>query len=278
MNLVGKIFVVLTLLMSLVFMSFAVAVYGTHRNWKQVIENPSGGLKAQLDKARQDNAELQTKLIALQNEVKAEEVAKRQQLAKLESTLKEVSDQYADLKTQHEELAAKDKTAIATLDTSQQNLATLTAEVEKLRGEIRTTQDERDKLFEKTVKLTDNVQQAQGSLKRENERSQQLAAQVGKMSKLLQSLGVNEDTPARVPDVKGKVLAVNTDNMIEVSIGSDDGIKAGVTLEVYRDNKYMGRVMVLKTDTDRAVAKVMKEFVQGQIQKGDYVATRLKVS
>jgi myosin heavy subunit len=278
MNLVGKIFVFLTFAMSLVFMAFAVGVYGTHRNWKQAIEQPTSGFKAQLEDARRQNVELNAKLIALQNEVKAEEVAKRQQLAKLESTLKEMTDQYATLKTQHEELVVKDKTAIATLDTSQQNLATLTTEVEKLRGEIRTTQEERDKLFEKSVKLTDNVQQAQGALKRENERSQQLAAQVGKMSTLLKSLGYNEDTPARVPDVKGKVLAINTDNMIEVSIGSDDGIKAGVTLEVYRDNKYMGRVMVLKTDTDRAVAKVMKEFVQGQIQKGDHVATRLKVS
>ena len=36
MNLVGKIFIVLILVMSLVFMSFAVVVYATHHNWKEV--------------------------------------------------------------------------------------------------------------------------------------------------------------------------------------------------------------------------------------------------
>ena len=39
MNLVGKIFVVLILVMSVVFMAFAMAVYATHRNWREVVVN-----------------------------------------------------------------------------------------------------------------------------------------------------------------------------------------------------------------------------------------------
>ena len=35
MNLVGKILVLAIFAMSLIFMSFAVAVYGTHQNWKE---------------------------------------------------------------------------------------------------------------------------------------------------------------------------------------------------------------------------------------------------
>ena len=34
MNLVGKIFVTLILVMSLVFMTLALMVYATHKNWK----------------------------------------------------------------------------------------------------------------------------------------------------------------------------------------------------------------------------------------------------
>jgi len=37
MNLFGKILIMLNLLMSLVFMGFAVAVYSTHKNWKDVV-------------------------------------------------------------------------------------------------------------------------------------------------------------------------------------------------------------------------------------------------
>ena len=39
MNLVGKIFVVLILVMSVLFMAFAMAVYATHRNWREVVVN-----------------------------------------------------------------------------------------------------------------------------------------------------------------------------------------------------------------------------------------------
>ena len=37
MNLVGKIFVVLILVMSVLFMAFAMAVYATHKNWREVV-------------------------------------------------------------------------------------------------------------------------------------------------------------------------------------------------------------------------------------------------
>ena len=40
MNLVGKIFVVVILVMSVVFMAFAMAVYATHRNWREVVMRP----------------------------------------------------------------------------------------------------------------------------------------------------------------------------------------------------------------------------------------------
>ena len=40
MNLVGKICLFATLVMSIVFMSFAVAVYATHQNWREAIERP----------------------------------------------------------------------------------------------------------------------------------------------------------------------------------------------------------------------------------------------
>ena len=40
MNWLGKVFVVLILIMSLVFMGLAMAVYATHKNWKEIIEGP----------------------------------------------------------------------------------------------------------------------------------------------------------------------------------------------------------------------------------------------
>ena len=64
MNLVGKIFVVLTLVLSLVLMSLTVVVYMTQRNWMRYADNTdtsSGfplGLSQQLDNCKKENQEL----------------------------------------------------------------------------------------------------------------------------------------------------------------------------------------------------------------------------
>ena len=76
----------------------------------------------------------------------------------------------------------------------------------------------------------------------------------------------------------GKILAVNAEDMVEVSIGSHDGLKVGNKLEVFRGSKYLGRVKVVRLDDNRAVAEILKDFKQGQMQKGDDVASRLKLS
>ena len=68
MNLVGKILTVLIFVMSLVFMSFTVAVYSTHRNWRDEVMTPDTGLKAKLDKSRSRNTQLQDEKLKLEEE------------------------------------------------------------------------------------------------------------------------------------------------------------------------------------------------------------------
>ena len=64
---------------------------------------------------------------------------------------------------------------------------------------------------------------------------------------------------------------------VEVTIGADDGLKPGNTLEVFRGSKYLGRLDVVSTSPDKSVGKVDRRFLQGQIQEGDRVATRIKL-
>ena len=288
MNLLGKIFVVLIFVMSLVFMSFAVAVYGTHQNWKKMVDRPQSevgagaplGLKFQLDNAKQLLEKAEADKAKVEAEIAKEAKAKREALAKLETERDELMKQRDDLAKQRDDLATKDKASVAALDSAQQNLAKLTAEVDTLRGEIRTAQTERDQSADTVVKLTDQVHQSQGELKRLEERRIQLASEIATQRKVLAANGLTKDTPVDgiPPEMRGKVLAVNRDNLIEISLGSDDGLRAGHTVEVYRASTYLGRVEVLNTTTDRAVGKILPNFRKGAIQKGDDVATRFKVS
>ena len=71
------------------------------------------------------------------------------------------------------------------------------------------------------------------------------------------------------------VVNVGDKELIEISIGDDDGILIGHQLDVYRDDAYLGKVVVVKTSPDRAVAEIIPEFKRGTIRKGDRVATKL---
>ena len=83
-----------------------------------------------------------------------------------------------------------------------------------------------------------------------------------------------------MPRVRGLVSATLRDStglLIEITVGADDGLKAGQTVEVFRGDKYLGRAQVLKTSPDRAVARVLRQFQTGPIEEGDNVATKLRV-
>jgi septal ring factor EnvC (AmiA/AmiB activator) len=275
MNLIGKIFVVLILVMSLVFMSFAVAVYGTHRNWKAEAEDQAKKVAI----ARDELAKAETQRDELQAKLKQEQEARVQALGKLEEQRKELQTQRDELVKERDNLLVKDKEAVAALNSAQQNLARLTKEVEGLRTEIRDAQGERDKHFDRVVELTDQIHQAQGEVKRLQERRVQLASQLASANLVLDRHGLHKDLPVDgiPPQLFGKVLAVNRDDMVELSLGTDDGLRVGHTLEVFRGSKYLGRVEVLHATTDRAVAKIVPGFKKGIIQRDDDVTTRFKV-
>jgi uncharacterized protein YlxW (UPF0749 family) len=281
MNLVGKIFIVLITFMSITFMSFALAVYATHQNWRLAVENTEPGqgrplgLKPQLEEAKKKFQGLSDEHEKLKTEIAAEKLAQRQVLAKLEAQRDELVTKRDELQKERDSLNEKDQQSVAALETTSQTLKKLTTEVEGLRKEIRTTQEERDKQFKQVVDTTDNLHQLTNELKRVKEREQQVAGQYAKLKAVAAKLnwtGIEE-----VSDLHGKILAINGNELVEVSIGSHDGLKVGSMLEVFRGSNYLGRLEVVRLDSNRAVGKVLREFKHGTIQKGDDVASRLKL-
>jgi hypothetical protein len=286
MNFVGKILVVLILVMSLVFMSFAVMVYATHKNWKEVVERKEAkpgeqpGLRIQLENVKKLNEELQGQLEKLASDKKRELADKAAALIALETQKSTVIKENELLVKERDDLSRKEKEAVAALDTSSQNLKELTEEVGTLRGEIRKALEDRDKQFAKVVKLTDDIHKTQQELARVQERQQQLVTQITHARELLAQYGKSIEAPLdpTPPPLRGKVLAINDEKMVEISLGSDDGLTVGHTVDVFRGDKYIGRLVVLTTATDKAVAKIDPKYTKTAVQTGDDVATKLRVS
>jgi hypothetical protein len=68
-------------------------------------------------------------------------------------------------------------------------------------------------------------------------------------------------------------------DLAEISLGSDDGLRKGHRLEVYRivdgQGIYVGRIEVVKTTPNKSICKEILEFKKRDVQKGDRVVSKL---
>ena len=284
MNWLGKVFVVLILIMSLVFMGLAMAVYATHKNWKEVIEGGPGtpGLKKQLTDAEQRNQQLISQHNRRVEELEAEKEAADQQVRKLESERTGLVTRNQSIQAENDKLTQDIAQATAAVSATQSNNDKLAGEVTNLRQQIRTAQQARDAAFRETLESTEQLHQLIGKYEIAQERLQQLTQLNSGMRNVMQANDINPDTDPSgiVPTVDGVVSQIRRvpgDQLVEFTIGSDDGVKEGDTVIVYRGNRYLGRLAILETSPDKSVGRVERRYQQGQIQEGDRVATRLKL-
>lgn len=277
MNMLGKLFVVLIFVMSLVFMAFSIAVYSTHRNWREEAQNVSRRLQTE----RATVADLQRRVEDMQQRHTVEVGAMQESLAKLETEAEQLRAERAAQQAELAQLVERERQSVGAMQATQQTLEAARTELTDLRTQIRDVQREKDEQFQEAVRLTDELNQAMGQLDLLRTRQLELTEQIARQRVVLDRHGLDEFEPVDhlPPAVDGIVLAVGRDGLVEISIGSDDGLRRGHTLEVYRRgagvNKYLGRIEVVRADPDRAAATIIPEYRKGIIQREDRVATRL---
>ena len=279
MNLLGKVLTFVILFISVVVMCVSMVVYTTHRNFKEDADK----LTTQLNDARNQNQQLESKLRSLESQLTAEVEASKQEVAKLETERVQLVAQNSNFQTELDQLRLDQRSNTAAVVSTQNNNEALTSEVTALRDDIKKNQQARDQAVAKAIYETDQLHQAQGVLTALKERSAQLVQQLSESTSLLRENGIDpsSDPQAAAPNVRGIVSATHRaagKQLIEVSVGADDGLKPGHTIEVYRGERYLGRAEILKTEPDRAVGRVIRSFQKGQIQEGDNVATKLRIS
>lgn len=269
MTLLGKIFTVMIMIMSVMFMGFSIVVYATHTNWKAkseelakevtvrqgVVDAVRGDLDTQKERLEREQAARRFALASLQ--IRADEYRSRQQVA--EGLLR---DQQAE----------NDQLTQSLVD-AEDNMQKLTTEVTQLRVDIRDAQKAADDFFAQVLVLTDGNVQLAGEKQRFLEKNSQLIAQISRLSNVLTSNGLDEnsDVTQITPDVDGIVTAVAQDTL-QISLGFDDGLREGHQLDVFRGATYLGRIKLLKIAPSTAVGEIIPEFRRGEIRKGDRVA------
>jgi hypothetical protein len=272
-NVLGKIFVFGVFVMSLMLMSFAVAIYSSHVNWQEVAKKKQDDL----DKLKAEESSLNQEITRLTANVASSEAARDQVIAKFQQALIEKDQELKKLTEARDEKLTDMQKKIADLATVEADLTRAREEVAKLQAEVRDRQQKVDAQVTRAAEIAGQLHEKESFLEIANERKSQLEKQVAQARLLLKQNGLSLDSlpKDRVPTMNGVVMAV-ADDAIEVSLGFDDGLQTGHQIEVYRNDEYLGRAIVKSVKPDRAIAVLVREYSRGIVQRGDKVTTRLK--
>lgn len=286
MNTVGKILVILNLLFALAVGGFLVVDFATRTNWKAAYDK----LQKEMEIAGLNQKAGVLTLSQLSKQAKDIQQArdKAEQDWNLERTmLKTERDTY---KGQLED--EKDKAKAADL-----NHQKVLGELDAVKGELKNQQLVIQKREKYILDMEDQVRKFRGeavafenmfkSSQSRNESLlnlyQDLQRQMNQM-KAGPAAGTKDPNAPNPPTVyvKGVVEKVHaTDRkLVQISVGTDHGLKLHNTLEVYRMSptpQYLGMIRIVETDHRQALGRYISTGLSTprNLQEGDIVASSL---
>lgn len=272
MNLMGKIFTVLILILSVAFLVVAVMVGASHRNWKQAAEDNrqrASLAERQLEAAKSRSTEKEKQLAA-------EQVARAFQLSQLESQLNIARQNRETTQRQLQEELVISQKRLDSLQQAEARLAELDQQIATLKTENSKLIDDIAAQRLQVVNKTNQLYKVQGEKDDLELLVQDLTSQVAQKTKVMNAMGIRDDALVDhiEPRVDGVVKGVSG-NLIVVSLGSDDGLRSGHLVDIYRGDRFVGKAKILTAEFDQASARVMAEYQQSRVQEGDHVTTKL---
>jgi DNA repair exonuclease SbcCD ATPase subunit len=281
MSVVAKILIVLNLVLAVAFLSGAASFHGQKEAWKKTYEDldaatsteiadlketvqaKEGDFRQQQQKANDYKNERDT-AIAKVEQADAANVQLKENFNRLQADLGRLSETYKQALAQIDQLRNDKNTLINEKDVA------LTEKRDAI-GKMNDAQVEQKRLESELMDLTDK---AAG-----------LEKQIVAMAKEIESAGVMLQAYKdkfgtitewiNVPALTAKVTGVNAEhNIVILSIGMDDGVKAGYEFTLYRGDKYVGKVIVDDVQKDHCSGYSKKELQAGDIAVGDDARTR----
>ncbi len=76
----------------------------------------------------------------------------------------------------------------------------------------------------------------------------------------------------------GMIVHRGADQLVEISVGSDDGLRKSETLKVISGSTLLGSIEVIELTPDRAVARIVRENSEMPMRQGDLVVNSLVAS
>ncbi|MBI1347279.1 hypothetical protein GC163_13450 [bacterium] len=281
MTFLGKVLVVVHLVMSVLFMAFAGAVYTAQTNWQTKFKTASD----QADQARRQATDEANNAKQALDAVKAELETVKNQTTTLQGQVSSLSDENTRLDTENKslKLALDGQRNIADLKSQEAEERTAEAKIQRARNsELNMSRDE---IVANLNKIRDEQFGLDLKYKQLKTRYDELLSKNAIMRGFLASKDLPTDTRQMTvsasppPVVQGKVVEARKEEkgnriLVEVSLGEDDGLIAGHTMTVYRGDKYLGLIRLEDVRPDRSVGVVVETAPNSTIKVEDNVTTK----
>ncbi|MBP3557028.1 MAG: hypothetical protein J6K20_04910 [Thermoguttaceae bacterium] len=273
MNLVGKIFVGIIALMSVVCLTLSVVSYASHHNWKE----KSAQLDEQIKKLEGEKTAMAAEKTALEL-AKAETVKNYEQIVKaLDSKVAAMTAENETFKAENAKLEADLQARVDAIATNGETINSLRQQLNLTSGDLATAQQLRASYLRDLAQTMANLHNLAGLYGNVQEQNVDLTKAHDDVLAVLQQHGLNPDPSlyAELPKVavRGTIEEVKEGpaGLTMISIGSDDGLAKGNQLHVRRGDVYLGKLKVVTVEPNRAICQVLGEYRQGTILEGDEV-------
>ena len=294
MSLALRIFIVLTLVMTLAFMFIQMTLFATRENWKRRWDQETKALSGELKTATQALASESAGRVRAENQVASLQTDRTNDQGKIKELEGQITERAAKIQNLDRDLA-KAQTDYNALKEDYQAQSKSLDMVRQRNGELTNIASvARAVAFNLNVKLAE-VEDDLNNLQTEHTRSLETLEQTVAQRKQADAIvaQVREKFPKVyevVVEEKGttavlhaRVAAVRLDNQgqqafVMLSIGKEEGVQEGQEFIIYRENKYVCKVRVEKIMNDMAPARVIPSSWNTNglaIQQGDQAANRL---
>lgn len=281
MTTVGKILVVLHLVMGVMFMAFAGAVFTAQNNWRAAEKKASTSLAAANTKIR----DMQTEF----DRVLADNAAKT---SKLDDEITKWKGLNTALELETKNLTSDNKQLRKDVDQQRDQAALTTTEATERKKEADLQREKNGEFYKSREELIANLNEVEDKrfaldlqLQAVSEKYDQLLSDYKTMRSFLASKELTTDPKQMVvltsppPPLTGRVTDVRKGEkgkreLMEISLGSDAGLVVGHKLTVYNGSKYLGIIRLTLVEPDKAVGYVDVRAKNATFHVNDEVTTK----
>lgn len=286
MSAIGRIFLVLNLILSALFVGWAAKVIKEEDSYRAQYQTAVADAEAAAEEAE----EAQSALSAQLNTARAEEATVVSQRDDFEREVANLKEDLASERQRVAELESNVKTMTASLEGFRSTIESMEASKDAAVADAREAREARDEAVAARMTadtsrkgVEDELDQAQAriaDLEMELTTAEKMVSrQSAQLATIVDEYNIDLSSIMDQPYVEANVLSVKESggiSLVALNVGSNDNVKRGMTFQIWNDGKYKGEVRVESVTPDMCSALVtMLADDSTPMSEGDNAATRL---